>query len=91
MKTDETYNNARRKAQILKEFYSHLSTYLVVNGIFFLVNYLTSPGEWWVLFPLIGWGICLTIHGIDTVVRLTGIWEKWEFEKTKKFMRKGLD
>jgi hypothetical protein len=88
MENKEVYNNAKRKAGLLKELYSHLSTYLMVNGIFLLVNYLTSPGDWWVLYPLIGWGVCLTIHGLDTWVKITGLWEKWEDKKTDEFMRK---
>ena len=88
MENNEAYNNAKRKAGLLKDFYSHLSTYLIVNGIFFLVNYLTSPGEWWVLYPLIGWGVCLTIHGMDTIVKIKGFWDKWEYEKTEELMRR---
>ncbi len=91
METNEAYKNAKRKAGLLKELYSHLSTYLVANGIFFLVNYLTAPGEWWFLYPLIGWGICLTIHGLDTLSKVSGYWDKWEYKKTEEFMRKDLN
>ena len=91
MENNENYSNAKRKAGLLKDFYSHLSTYLIVNGIFFLVNSLTAPGEWWVLYPLIGWGVCLSIHGMDTIVKITGFWEKWEFDKTEELMRKERD
>ncbi len=91
MENNEPYKDAKRKAGLLKEFYSHLSTYLMVNGIFFVVNYLTSPGEWWVLYPLIGWGVCLTIHGMDTIFKINGFFDKWEDRKTKELMRKELD
>src|SRR5512133_1755125 len=30
----------------------------------FAINALTAFGSWWFLFPLIGWGIALTIHGV---------------------------
>ena len=91
MENNEVYKDAKRKARALKEFYSHLSTYLTVNGIFLLINYLTSPGEWWALYPLIGWGVCLTIHGLDTIVKVYGIWDKWEDNKVDEFMRQDLD
>ena len=90
MEKNEAYKIAKRNAGLLKEFYSHLSTYLVANGIMFLMNYLTSPGDWWVLYPLIGWGICLSIHGLDTIVKVSGIWNKWESNKTEEIMRKEL-
>jgi two-component system LytT family sensor kinase len=91
MENNKTYESAKRKAGLLKELYSHLSTYLFVNGILFLVNYLTSPGDWWVLYPLIGWGVCLTIHGIDTIVKVSGFWDKWEYRKTEEIMHKERD
>jgi hypothetical protein len=90
MENSKEYKSAKRKAKILREFYSHLSTYLTVNGVFFVVNYLTSPGDWWVLYPLIGWGVCLTLHGIDTIFKISGFFDKWEDNKTEELMRKDL-
>ena len=88
MENNEAYQKAKRKATLLKEFYSHLSTYLVANGLFFLINYFTAPGEWWVLYPLIGWGVCLTLHGLDTLVKVSGFWDNWEYRKTEELMHK---
>ena len=39
MENNEAYQKAKQKATLLKEFYSHLTTYLVANGLFFLINY----------------------------------------------------
>ena len=88
MKNNEAYYNAKRKARLLKDLYANLGTYFTVNGLLFLVNLLTSPGEWWVLYPLIGWGVCLTINILDTIVKITGFWDKWEESKTEELMRK---
>lgn len=35
--------------------------YLVVNTFLFLVNWFTSPGHWWVLWVLFGWGTGLLL------------------------------
>ena len=91
MENNEAYQKAKHKATLLKEFYSHLSTYLLANGLFFLINYLTAPGEWWVLYPLIGWGVCLTLHGLDTIVKVSGFWDNWEYRKTEELMHKERD
>ena len=88
MKNNEAYYNAKRKARLLKDLYANLGTYFTVNGLLFLVNFLTSPGEWWVLYPLIGWGVCLTINILDTIVKITGFWDKWEENKTEELIRK---
>jgi hypothetical protein len=41
---------------------AHALAYAVVNGLFFAVNFLTTPGEWWVLFPVFFWGLALLVH-----------------------------
>lgn len=37
--------------------------FALINGLLFLVNYLTTPGEWWALFPIFVWGLALILHG----------------------------
>jgi hypothetical protein len=41
---------------------SHASTFALVNAFLFAVNYLTTPGQWWVLFPVFSWGLALIFH-----------------------------
>jgi len=41
---------------------SHAFFFTAVNAFLFAINFLTTPGEWWVLFPLIGWGLALLLH-----------------------------
>jgi 2TM domain len=41
---------------------SHAFTFALVNAFLFVINYLTTPGEWWVLFPVFGWGLGLIFH-----------------------------
>ncbi|HET7543670.1 MAG TPA: 2TM domain-containing protein [Polyangiaceae bacterium] len=41
---------------------AHAFVYAVVNGFLFLINYLTTPGSWWVLFPVLAWGVGLVLH-----------------------------
>jgi 2TM domain len=36
--------------------------FALVNGLLFTVNYLTTPGEWWVLFSVFFWGLALAVH-----------------------------
>lgn len=40
----------------------HAGLFAVLNGFFFLVNFLTTPGEWWFLFSVFGWGLVLALH-----------------------------
>lgn len=49
----------------------HAGVFAVLNAFLFAINYLTTPGEWWVLFSLFGWGLGLALHtvfGLSTSV-----------------------
>ena len=45
-----------------RAFAAHALVYLVVNALLFAVNFLTTPGEWWVLFSVFFWGLGLALH-----------------------------
>ena len=49
----------------LRGFYSHLASYVGVNLFLFAINITTSPGEWWFIYPLGGWGIGLFCHAVS--------------------------
>ena len=54
------------RRQVLRRRRKHLATHAVafalVNAFLFVINYLTTPGQWWVLFPVFGWGLALIFH-----------------------------
>ncbi len=43
-------------------FVVHLFAYVAVNVLLIAVNLLRSPGYYWFLIPLIGWGLLLAGH-----------------------------
>lgn len=49
-----------------QEFKSHLITFIIVNGFLILLNLFTSPEYFWAIFPLLGWGLGLFLHGMKT-------------------------
>lgn len=65
----EQEQHATKKEKIRKEwlkrrkvgFYSHLWSYLIVNGALLLINNFT-PGPWWFQWSVFGWGIGLAFH-----------------------------
>ena len=62
--SDVASGRSRKKRVIRQklEFFHHLISYVTVMGGLFLINLVTSPGYFWVVFPAIGWGIGLTSH-----------------------------
>jgi len=49
---------SRRRRGVL----AHTLAFFAVNALLFAINLLTTPGEWWVLFPVFGWGLALVLH-----------------------------
>ena len=52
---------ARKRASVKLGWYIHASVYLLVNLL--LVTLSVSSGRQWAVFPLLGWGLGLAVHG----------------------------
>ena len=78
MQTDTNsveYQRAKKRVKKLRGFYEHLFVYLVVNTGLFLLNILTSPGHYWFIWPLLGWGIGLAMNAVAVFGRGTAFGE----------------
>lgn len=60
---------ARKRAAAKLGWYIHACVYLLVNLL--LVTLSVSSGRHWAVFPLLGWGLGLAVHGV-VVFLLTG-------------------
>ncbi len=60
---------ARRRVGMKMGFYTHALVYVLVNLGLFGLNVFTG-GRTWAVFPLLGWGLGLAIHGIVVFVAL---------------------
>lgn len=69
METTAVFDDAKREwlRRHRADFFSHLTAYCIVNG-FLLFVYLatTRGGYFWVIWPMMGWGIGLAFHFVDT-------------------------
>jgi len=82
---DKRYEKAKEHVAQLKGFYGNLTAYCIVIPILAILNYYTN-GFPWVIFPTIGWGFGVTIHGME-VFGYNPLWGKsWEERKIRKFM-----
>lgn len=52
---------ARKRAGAKLGWYIHATVYLVVNLL--LVALSAASGRHWAVFPLLGWGLGLAVHG----------------------------
>ncbi|MGB4117402.1 MAG: 2TM domain-containing protein [Polaromonas sp.] len=53
---------ARRAAGVKRGWYIHALVYVCVNLILALLSSMT--GKHWAVFPALGWGLGLAIHGL---------------------------
>lgn len=60
---------ARRRAAIKMGWYIHAGVYLAVNAMLMLLAGLGGRG--WAIYPAMGWGLGLLIHGV-VVFLVTG-------------------
>jgi hypothetical protein len=75
---------AKKRVAEIKEFYQHLTVYLVVMAALAIINVVTSPGYLWFFWALLGWGIAVVLHGFSV---FGGFWgAEWEERKTRELM-----
>jgi hypothetical protein len=59
-------------------FYIHAAIYILVNILLIVINLMFVPGFLWFFFPLVGWGIGLTMHFLFGVHWVRSETENWQ-------------
>jgi len=85
---DQAAREARARAHVrqLRAFYQLLATALLVIAITFVVNFLTSPGHWWFLWVVFGFGVALALTGFRVFLRGRLLGEDWEARKVREYL-----
>jgi len=66
----EEYKKAYREVvseEEKRDFLVHLVVYVLVNAMLIAINFIYSPEAIWFFYPLIGWGIGISIHYLSGV------------------------
>ncbi len=58
------YADARARAEAKYGFFVHAAVYAAVMIFLVIINLVTSPGTIWFIWPLIGWGFAVALHGL---------------------------
>jgi len=61
---------ARRRAGARLGWYSHASVFVAVNSMLALLSFTT--GHHWAVYPALGWGLGLLLHGLGVWLSLGG-------------------
>ena len=82
---DKRYLQAKEKVEAIKSFYGNLGAYLLVIPFLAWLNWRTTDFPW-VIFPAIGWGFGLVMHGMEAY-GYNPLWGKrWEERKIREIM-----
>jgi sensor histidine kinase YesM len=89
METQNIYNEnmayvrAKERVEKLKGFYGNLISYCFVIPFLIFIN-LKTGGFHWFWFPMLGWGMGLTFHALETF----GYGKSWEEKKIREILHK---
>lgn len=89
METENKYNEnrsflkAKERVEKLKGFYGNLISYCCVIPILIIINVNTSSFQWF-WFPMLGWGLGVTLHALETF----GYGKTWEEKKIQEILNK---
>jgi len=84
---DYKYDRAKARVKEIKEFYTHLITYLIMVPVFIFINYYTGTSFPWAIFPIVGWGIGVLSHAAQTFNWNPLFNKEWEKRKMEEFLR----
>ena len=78
---------AIRRADMKLAFRSHLMAYVIVNAGLVAINLLTSPGYFWAIWPIIGWGVGLAAHAVTVYMDGEGMRDRLIEQELEKLRR----
>jgi hypothetical protein len=78
---------AIRRADMKLAFRSHLFAYVIVNAGLVAINLLTSPGYFWAIWPIIGWGVGLAAHAVTVYMDGEGMRDRLIEQELDKLRR----
>ena len=84
---DRRIVDARLRVKQEARFYRSLVSAVIICLLLWGVNYLTSPGNDWVIWVVLIWGSLLVLRGLRLFV-FDGITEKWRKTRLQKLLRK---
>lgn len=66
----------------------HILAYVAINGALFLIDLMT-PGSWWFLWPMFGWGVAVAAHWL--YVKSVNIEDDWAQRRTEDIRLQAYD
>jgi hypothetical protein len=78
---------AERRADAKMSFRANLLAYAVVNAGLIAINLITSPGYFWAIWPMGGWGLGLLAHGVSVYYDAGDLRERMVHDEMERLRR----
>ena len=87
---DDLERLARKRAKAKMGWFVHATVYVIVNAVLLTASLLM--GRHWAVFPLLGWGLGLALHGAAVWLAAPGGgWHSSMVEKERQALREQRD
>ena len=67
--TEDQRRRAVQRIRAKRAFWTHLATYVAVNTLLVVIWAVTSPGYFWPIWPILGWGIGVAANAARVFLR----------------------
>lgn len=74
----------------LRSFYGHLISYVIVIAGLFAINLIFLPDYLWAVWPALGWGMGVMVHGLGLRSRHFLFGPEWEKRQVEKRLGREL-
>ncbi|MEZ8824625.1 2TM domain-containing protein [Vibrio amylolyticus] len=88
MNTTNQQEQVMVQVKKVKGFYAHLTKYLSVICLLFVINFVTGTEEFWAIYPALGWGIFMVSHAIKAFEIFDFLGDDWEKKEVEKRLAK---
>ncbi len=76
---------AWRRVRALRAFYTHLTIFVGLNFLLYLVD-ISTEGPAWFYMPFLAWGFLLSLHGLHAYDMLPWTTRDWEQRKVRELI-----
>ena len=88
--SDEQEQEAFKYVRNLRQFYLHLSKYIVVTLALLAINLIFTPKHMWVFWVMGGWGLGVVLHASRVFGQNRFLGPEWERRHVEMRLRRPL-
>ena len=89
MNEHEKAAKAAQMVEAMTGFYIHLIVFVLVMVLLFVINWATlEDNVWWVIWPLLGWGLGVALHAFAVYGSTPQFVTNWQLRKIKELKDK---